>query len=242
VTGFEAAAQVARDGDPYPQAVVRAGAGVFLAATGGGGGAAQLFPARLLAPLLDEAWLAVTSSGARGATALAAFFGRADAAMEGEAGAHLVAATADAGALWLGNVGLGRAFRVTGAGLEQLSRDDSYLQDFLDGHPSPEEVAAFPYHGIVTAMLNGRWRQARPRWRPTRVELRPGEGLLLATEVVYASTEPDALARWAAEAVTAVALEAAAEALFTRARAHSSAPVVFERTAAMVLVRRAPGA
>lgn len=58
--------------------------------------------------------------------------------------------------IWFANVGDSRAYLLTKAGLEQITRDDTALQDALDdGIITPEEAKTYPYGHILSKCLDG---------------------------------------------------------------------------------------
>lgn len=253
---FEAAGSCATGGEPYTQAVALVKPPLFVAAAGGGGGAAQLFPARLLGPLVERAVEAACAQGRAADELVVAFLCAADAAMgsllnerlppagtalyAGASAQAVVAAVDAGGSPWVGSAGLGRAWRVASDRLVQLTRDDSVAEDLAGTHGVADGVgAAAAYDGLVTATLNGHWRELPRGFRPTRVDLADGEGVLLATRAVFEGVPRARLHGWAREAVQAEALGPAVQALLLRARAQSPQPAVFARTASVVVVRRA---
>jgi protein phosphatase len=115
------------------------------------------------------------------------------------------------GRLEIAQVGDSRAYLLDRAGLRQLTRDDTLLNELLAaGKLSPEEAESFPHRNVITKALG-----MRERTGPTitSVGLEDGDRLLLCTDGVTACiadadlaellrrySEPDACCRAIVEA------------------------------------------
>lgn len=260
---LEWAGHSAEKADPYRQAVTFGDGRLFVAARGGGGGGSQLLPADLLREVLEDAHRAVRSSA--GAGELLRLFCAVDEAMgrvmtderDGlqqycGSPAQLVAALEVDGELSVGNVGLGRAWLVTGQAITCVTRDDSIFEDFVETRPSPEDLARFTssqeraiLHQVATTLMNGEWRASRPGWTPREVSLDGAAGLLLTTDTTHEHVSPEQLHRWALEALATPELDRGAATLWGRLREDlgrlprgDGLRLRFDRTAAVLLARR----
>jgi serine/threonine protein phosphatase PrpC len=236
---FDAAGYRAAKAPIYPQALVRCwhDKGVFLVVAGGGGGAAQMMPSRELNPALESASRASRASAVEGDSAqrLNQLFEQLDQAvgkvvdrrgpgpdaiqMYKGSSAQVVGCIAGEGCFWFGNVGLGRGYGVGPGTLIQLTRDDSLLQDYIESGATQEEIATYPHQGIVTAVLDGRWRGEHPAWQPVSSPVAGLRGFLLATGPACHAAPETTLAQWCNDALAAPDLASAVRDLWHRLRA-----------------------
>jgi len=225
--------------EPYAQACTRAGDGLYVVATGGGGGAAQLMPATLLGEAIDAA--RAEASGEGHARLLRWFVGvdaRMAALRTGEiyrgSGAHAVAAVHAGELLWLGAAGLARGYRIERDRCVVVTRDDSLLADVVDA--SVDLSAGFPHGGVVTAVL-GCWREHRAGWRPLATPLADAEGFVLATAAAYVAGGDGVLERLARVALGSRSLVGTARAMWEGLRSTAVNVAAFERSAAVMILR-----
>jgi hypothetical protein len=232
--------------EPYAMTYVHASAGLYVVMSGGGGGAAQLMPATELEKASDAA--RVVALEARGDELLTTWLDEVDASMAAlRAGfmykgshAEATAVVVSSDTAWIGNVGLGRCYRLDAEGLVQLTRDDSLL-----GEAGVDRELAERYGDIVTSVL-GTWRETRPDWQPTPISIDGVTGLLLASREAHRATTADELAAWSRDALaTNDLLDDAAAVLWHRLHANlapeSTREITqFERRAAIMLLRIIP--
>jgi protein phosphatase len=87
-------------------------------------------------------------------------------ALEGM-GTTLTAILLAGGKISMVHVGDSRAYRLRGGELQQVTKDDTYVQMLLDeGAIGPEEAASHPHRSVVTRALQGRQVEARYSVRP----------------------------------------------------------------------------
>ncbi|MCL8024171.1 PP2C family protein-serine/threonine phosphatase [Nocardioides bruguierae] len=107
----------------------------------------------------------------------------------------------------LGHLGDSRAYRFADGRLEQLTRDHSLVQDYVDaGVIAPEEAATHPERNVITRALDGR---GTPSPDLARLPVTPGERLLLCSDGVTGMIDHDEIADLLA--TRASAAEAAAD-------------------------------
>ncbi len=206
--------------------------GLYVLMRGGGGGAAQMMPATELEAACSAA--RAVALGTRDGERRAKWLGEADARIAAlRAGFMYKGSHAEATAVvvsgdvaWVGNVGLGRCYRLGADGLVQLTRDDSLGDE--------------RYRDIVTVVL-GTWRAKRPDWQPTQISLDGTTGLLLATYEAHRDATAAELEAWSRDAFATSDLDDAAAVLWHRLAAKSSVPTAkLERLAAVMLLRITP--
>jgi protein phosphatase len=125
-------------------------------------------------PLSDALADAVTDGNER-----IAFLSECRPQLEGM-GTTLTAVAIDGDTLTLANIGDSRTYLLRDGTLEQLTRDDSLVQDLIDsGSVSAEEALEHPQSSLVLKALDGR-RGRTPALRTTAA--RPGDRLLLCSD------------------------------------------------------------
>lgn len=83
--------------------------------------------------------------------------------------------------LLIGHVGDSRAYLFRGDRLDQLTRDHTTVQDYMDaGFIQPTEASSLPYRHALTRALGGNHNQSHPDLH--RVDLRDGDQILLCTD------------------------------------------------------------
>jgi PPM family protein phosphatase len=125
----------------------------------------------------------------------------------------VTAVAADDGLL-VASVGDSRAYLLRGGRLEQLTRDDSLVQELVDGgHLTPEQAREHPQRSVVTAALDG-----RSGLEPAvgHYDARPGDRVLLCSDGLSDLVDAETIAgtlqvadrEEAADALVRLALEA----------------------------------
>jgi PPM family protein phosphatase len=197
--------------------------GLFAVADGMGGHAGGDIASRIAVDILDERTATVARDvAAELEAALRAGHeailkaAAADSALTGM-GTTLTALSlgGDNGRCVIAHVGDSRAYRYHGGTLEQLTRDQTWVQEQIDaGLLSPRQARRHPY----SAMLTGALGIAEVELEVETVELepRPGEVYLLCTDGLVARLEDEDLTRILSESDD---LDAAAQALIDAANA-----------------------
>lgn len=179
--------------------------GVFLVADGMGGHAAGEVASALAAQTLAERLAVAVDVGARGdalAARLRSAFAEAQRRIE-EVGARnrrlrgmgttltCLALAPDGGCL-LGHLGDSRAYRLRADGLEQLTRDHSWVQREIDaGRLTPAAARTHRLAHVITRVL-GAGNDDEPDL--IAAEARPGDLFLLATDGLTGMLEDDEIA------------------------------------------------
>lgn len=176
--------------------------GLFAVADGMGGHAGGDIASRIAVDILDERTATVTGDVAA----------ELEAALRASHEAILRAAAADSAltgmgttltALSLGggngrcviaHVGDSRAYRYHGGALEQLTRDQTWVQEQIDaGLLSPRQARRHPYSAMLTGALG--IAEAELAVEIVELEPRPGEVYLLCTDGLLARLEDDDISR-----------------------------------------------
>ncbi|HEV7898392.1 MAG TPA: protein phosphatase 2C domain-containing protein [Planosporangium sp.] len=111
-------------------------------------------------------------------------------ALEGM-GTTLTAILLAGGRISMVHVGDSRAYRLRDGELQQVTKDDTYVQMLLDeGAIGPEEAAVHPHRSVVTRALQGRQVEARYSVRPAVV----GDRYLLCSDGLSEAVAAEAIA------------------------------------------------
>jgi protein phosphatase len=109
-------------------------------------------------------------------------------------GTTIVAALVEGDRLSVGHVGDSRAYLLTPAGLQRLTRDDSWVVRVL-GQEVAESPAVRRHHPMRNALTNVVGTTARTEVHVTEETLHGGELLLLSTDGVHGVLDDAALTR-----------------------------------------------
>jgi serine/threonine protein phosphatase PrpC len=111
-------------------------------------------------------------------------------ALEGM-GTTLTAVLLAGGRISMVHVGDSRGYRLRDGELQQVTKDDTYVQMLLDeGAIGPAEAAAHPHRSVVTRALQGRQVEARYSVRPAVL----GDRYLLCSDGLSEAVAADAIA------------------------------------------------
>ncbi|NJC67120.1 serine/threonine-protein phosphatase [Planosporangium flavigriseum] len=106
-------------------------------------------------------------------------------------GTTLTAVLLAGGKISMVHVGDSRAYRLRDGELQQVTKDDTYVQMLLDeGAIGPDEAAAHPHRSVVTRALQGRQVEARYSVRPAVI----GDRYLLCSDGLSEAVSADAIA------------------------------------------------
>ncbi|MGH7483530.1 MAG: protein phosphatase 2C domain-containing protein [Longimicrobiales bacterium] len=206
--------------DAVLRATLPDGREVVAVADGMGGHVAGEVASRLALDALERALVGGSELEDATRAANQAVFERAreDATLQGM-GTTLVALVLDGATFELANVGDSRAYRVVGRGLEQLTRDHSFVAEAVRaGGLSPEEAETSPWRNVLMRSLGTGPELDPDMFGPYHAE--PGERLLLCTDGVHApldglriasAVQHGRAAAVAAERVCALAIAAGGE-------------------------------
>lgn len=167
---------------PYPQCCWVTSENLWVLAVGGGGGAAMMLDAPRLRAMVETA---VHNTGGPPVTAIPAVLASIHAQVAQLAQedpwkgttAQAVVMAREENSVWIGNVGMCRAYMVNRRGVVQLTRDDSLARIQADAG-----LVGEPWHArIVTRVLG------MAEFTPvtvTRHDVRDGDALVMCTEFV----------------------------------------------------------
>jgi PPM family protein phosphatase len=100
-------------------------------------------------------------------------------------------ALGDDGGYALASVGDSRAYLLRDGALTRLTRDDSFVQELIDrGELTPAQARSHPQRSLVLDTLDGRPRADRP----TRLQARAGDRLLLCSDGLSDMVDDEAIA------------------------------------------------
>lgn len=190
--------------------------GLFAVADGMGGHAAGDIASRIAIDVLDER--STDASGDMEAPLVASIqagheailkAARADAALQGM-GTTLTALHAGAGECVIAHVGDSRAYRWSGGALEQLTRDQTWVQEQVDaGLLAPERARDHPFAAMLTCALG--IEDVDLDIQTIRPRCEPGDTYLLCSDGLVARLDDDDVRRVLLE--NGPDLDAAADAL-----------------------------
>jgi protein phosphatase len=172
---------------PHNEDTVFATARLAAVADGVGGAVAGEVASRAaidLLAVLDKSWLGAPLPDALEAAIVEGnerigFIGACRPALAGM-GTTLTAVAIEADTVVVANIGDSRTYRLRDGELVQLTRDDSLLQELLDGgHVTPEQARVHPQRSLVLAALDG---EAGRRPAIRTLDARLGDRLLLCSD------------------------------------------------------------
>lgn len=106
-----------------------------------------------------------------------------------------------------------RVYRLKDGILGRMTKDHSLVQEFVDGGIITEEEARFhPQKNIVTSAVTGDLREAAPEVYIREEEVRAGDILILCTDGLWESLDPDEMEA----CFSGTELESAVSCLFTK--------------------------
>jgi len=109
-----------------------------------------------------------------------------------------MATDAETGAWVIGHVGDSRAYRFADGDLQQLTRDDTWVQERIDrGEMRPESARLSPYAHLLTQCLG---LEEEPTIRLLDGRARPGERYLLCTDGLVGMLDDEQVAAILSEA------------------------------------------